>query len=320
MPPGPDGGPSGLTGVTVEDSDVELASAAIWAAGAHGIEERRLPDGQVQLITAMAAEQARRGMAAAPHLDGRWRVDELSEPDGWEDRWLEWVPTTRVGRLQVRPPWLKPPDGEMRGADEMHGTERVDVVIDPTAGTDVVDIVIDPTGAFGSGAHPSTRLVLQELALQPPTGSVLDVGSGSGILSVSAAALGASTVISVDIDAHATAATARNAERNGVAHLVHAVHGGIQAVSGPFDLVVANVLLPAHLALADDYLRLVGVGRTGAGNLVLSGLLDSQADVVVERLGATEVRRRHLDGWVVLTIGADHLPARHYRRHGTEDH
>ena len=120
---------------------------------------------------------------------GGARSDEVEE--GWEDRWRAFHRPVRIGPLWVGPPWEEP---------------------DPAA----IAVVIDPGRAFGTGSHATTRLCL-ELLLDVPRGSLLDVGCGSGVLSIAAAKLGFDPVFAVDLDPQAIEATARNAEANGVA-------------------------------------------------------------------------------------------------------
>jgi ribosomal protein L11 methyltransferase len=116
-------------------------------------------------------------------------VEDVAE--GWEDAWRGFHHGVRIGRLWVGPPWEEP-------------------------SADAVPIVIEPGRAFGTGAHATTRLCL-ELLQDVETTSLLDVGCGSGVLSVAAAKLGFSPVTAIDIDAVALEVTSANAAANGVA-------------------------------------------------------------------------------------------------------
>jgi ribosomal protein L11 methyltransferase len=109
---------------------------------------------------------------------------------GWEDAWRAFHHGVRVGRLWVGPPWEPPPD-------------------------DALPVVVDPGRAFGTGAHPTTRLCLELLQELPPAG-LLDVGCGSGVLAIAAAKLGFEPVGGVDVDEAAVEATLANARVNGV--------------------------------------------------------------------------------------------------------
>ena len=177
---------------------------------------------------------------------------------GWEDRWRGFHRPVRVGPLWVGPPWELAPG-------------------------DSVPVVIDPGRAFGTGAHPTTRLCL-ELLLGEERGSVLDVGCGSGVLAIAAAKLGHDPVVAVDVDLSAVEATRGNAERNDVA--VDARR--IDATASPLprtDLAFANIALGA--------VEEVGV-RLAAPRVVTSGYL---APDVPSLEGFRRVERRELDGW-----------------------
>jgi len=159
---------------------------------------------------------------------------------GWEDRWRTFHQPIRTGRLWVGPPWVDAPD-------------------------DALVVVIDPGRAFGTGAHPTTQLCLQ-LLQETERGSLLDVGCGSGVISIAAALLGHAPVISVDIEAAAIEATNENAARNGVtldARLVAADDD-----LPPADVGVANISVDAVRVLPE---------RIDVRALITSGYLVDQA-------------------------------------------
>jgi ribosomal protein L11 methyltransferase len=176
---------------------------------------------------------------------------------GWEDRWKSFHRAIRVGRLWVGPPWLEPP-------------------------ADATTVVIDPGRAFGTGAHPTTQLCL-ELLQELHTGSLLDVGCGSGVLSVAAALLGFEPVVGVDIEPPSIAATLENAELNGVHVEARQVEPG--EALGQSDVVVANISLDAIRALP---------ARVDAGVLVTSGYVVSEEP---DLPGYRRVDRRTHDAW-----------------------
>jgi ribosomal protein L11 methyltransferase len=147
-----------------------------------GFEERDAPDG-LELVAYTDGSGEERLWAAF----GR-RASE-SVPGGWEEGWREFHQPVRIGPLWIGPPWERP---------DRH-----------------LAVTIDPGRAFGTGGHATTRLCLELLLELQPT-SLLDVGCGSGVISIAAAKLGFEPVIALDHDAHAIEAARRNAETNGV--------------------------------------------------------------------------------------------------------
>ena len=157
-------------------------------------------------------------------------VDDVAE--GWEDAWRSFHHGVRVGGCWVGPPWEEPPG-------------------------DAIAVVIDPGRAFGTGAHATTRLCLELLQEVEPT-SLLDVGCGSGVLSVAAAKLGFSPVSALDVDEVALDVTAANAAANGVA--VDVVTQPVPSRLGVMNIaldVVERLLpeLPVERAIASGYLE-----------------------------------------------------------------
>jgi ribosomal protein L11 methyltransferase len=176
---------------------------------------------------------------------------------GWEDKWRAFHRPVEVGRLWIGPPWEERPTG-------------------------VLAVVVDPGRAFGTGSHPTTRLclqVLQELEPQP----LLDVGCGSGVLSIAAALLGFAPVVGVDVEAPSIEATLENARANGVAVDACLVAADEGLPSAP--LAVANISLESVEALP---------GRIDARTLVTSGYFASEEPRLA---GYAHVRRATLDGW-----------------------
>jgi len=159
---------------------------------------------------------------------------------------------------------------------------RFAIVEVPPERPDARTIVIAPTGAFGDGRHETTGMCLHALAVFAPRRRfrILDVGSGSGILTIAAAKLGAEGV-GVEIDPAANVAAAENARRSGVAGQVR--FGADWPESGPgeepFDVVVANILRDVLLDLADPIVARLARG----GLLVLSGLVSTDVPEIVAR-------------------------------------
>jgi ribosomal protein L11 methyltransferase len=176
---------------------------------------------------------------------------------GWEDRWRSFHRPIRIGRLWVGPPWESPPP-------------------------DALAIVIDPGRAFGTGAHPTTRLSLELLQELEP-GSFLDVGCGSGVLAVAAALLGHAPVLGVDVEAPSIVATRDNAARNGVDLEVQLV--GPEDRLPEVQAAVANISIEAVCALPQ---------RFEAETLITSGYFLSETP---DLDGYERVERRTHNGW-----------------------
>lgn len=192
--------------------------------------------------------------------DLRVRVVEEQE---WADAWKEHFHVLRVGeRAVIVPTW------------RAYEPREDDVVIS-----------IDPGMAFGTGHHPTTRMCMELLEQYIEPGyRVLDLGCGSGILSILAAKLGASEVLGLEIDSTAAAVAASNVQMNGVQDIVKIQDATLpnpHALRGNYDLLVANVSAKVITDLAE---HVVDVVRSG-GRLIFSGILDRQRAGVVERMG-----------------------------------
>jgi ribosomal protein L11 methyltransferase len=174
-------------------------------------------------------------------------------------------------------------------------------------------ILIDPGMAFGTGTHPSTQLCLQliEAILDstPEITGVIDLGCGSGILSIAALKLGARCALGVDIDADAVAAANENARLNDVAGRLELAQGSLAEIrAGVFSIQKAPLLL-ANI-LAPVIVRLLGEGLgdllTPGGHLILSGILEEQSEDVelaLQKHGLHLVERRQQGDWVALWVG-----------------
>lgn len=263
--------------VTVPSTEIDLASDALWQLGVRAIEERALTsaNGAVELWTAVGDDDdsIRR---AGERLGERWPWRIESVTDSASDTWREFaVPMWVDERLVVVPAWQE-----------------------HTFDESIVAIPLEPAGAFGLGDHPTTLLSLRAIRpLIEPTTALLDVGCGTGVLAVAAAVLGARTVRAVDISCAAVEATLDNARRSQVN--VEVDTSPIEQIDGPYDVVVANILAPTLVELADDLRRLTAPG----GRLVISGILADRHDHVIAALAPMRPQRTDLlDGWAVVTL------------------
>jgi len=177
-------------------------------------------------------------------------ADEVSE--GWEDAWKDFHHGVSIGRLWVGPPWESPP-------------------------ADLVPVVIDPGRAFGTGAHATTRLCLDFLQDTEPT-SLLDVGCGSGVLSIAAAKLGFAPIAAVDLDEVALESAQENAKANDV------------------EIEIGETMRPAALAVMNIALEVVQglLPKLQVQRAITSGYLERDDPSVA---GWQRVERRVRDGW-----------------------
>jgi ribosomal protein L11 methyltransferase len=185
-------------------------------------------------------------------------VEVTAVEPGWEDAWRAFHKPARVGGLWIGPPWEQPGAGELA-------------------------VVIDPGRAFGTGAHPTTRACIELLARAERT-SLLDIGCGSGVLSIAAARLGFDPIQAVDNDPVAVETTMANAAANDVTIEGSLLDGEVDPLP-VMATTVANVLLaPVECILA----------RLGSGVVITSGYLDTDHP---RALGWHSTDRVTLDGW-----------------------
>ena len=214
---------------------------------------------------------------------GTLQVEEEILEDDWRDKWKDYFRPSRISdRIIVKPTWYSLEDAR---EGELASCSPEDIVIE-----------IDPGMAFGTGTHETTSLALKMLEKYlVPGNKVLDVGVGSGILSIAAAKLGASEVLGIDIDEDAVRVAIENEELNGVSHITGAVKGDLtQGVDFKADLVVANLL-------ADLVMRLSGDVKTHlreGGIFISSGILVEKRAEVEEAIknAGMEIQEVSIDG------------------------
>lgn len=204
---------------------------------------------------------------------GGMRLRRLREED-WLESWKASFTPIHIGRFLIRPTWADPADPG-----------------------DAIVIELDPGMAFGTGLHPTTQQCLEALSDVELAGrSLLDVGTGSGILAIAAGKRGAGPIYATDIDEFAVRAANENCERNGVQATV--VLGSAAHVEGRFDVVVANIVAATLQSIARDLLARLAPG----GVLVLAGIIAEKADDTAAAFALTQVSRAERDDWVSLVL------------------
>jgi ribosomal protein L11 methyltransferase len=211
----------------------------------------------------------------------RWKV--LQERN-WNKSWRRFFTARKVGkRFWVAPPWGDPPQTRRR-----------------------IVLTIEPGMAFGTGTHATTRgclEFLEEVAelLKEREFQALDVGTGSGILAIALAQLGAEKVLALDNDPVALKAARINLRRNGVQGRVLLTRSRLTQVKGSFPLVVANLTAETIVGLADR----LGMKVSPNGYLILSGILKPKVKEVLRSLSSTPfklVNRKHEKEWATLLL------------------
>ena len=274
----------GALSVSVEDADAQAPDEAALFG------EPGMPPPKAgwrrSVLRALFADEAAATEAAALLLAQDWAqglavrsLQAVEEQDWVRLTQSQFAPVEITPSFWIVPSWHEPPEG----------AQRV--------------IRLDPGLAFGTGTHPTTRMCLRWIAREAPRRAaawtrVLDYGCGSGILAIGAALHGAQAIDAVDIDPAAVAATAANAERNGVT-----LHAALpEAAQGRYALVLANILATPLKLLAP----LLAGHLAPGGDLVLAGILERQADELTLAYApwcALAVADRE-DGWVLMTARA----------------
>lgn len=268
--------------LTVPAAAEDAATLLLWEHGTAGVEVRAGARDHTVLLAYFEP---------ATGLEGRLR-DAVSAVPGaslaaaevpavdWLARYREGFTSFRAGGFLIAPSWNV-----------------------PQAPAEPV-LIVDPGQGFGTGTHESTRLCLDALrdlrAVRPPV-SVLDVGTGSGILAVAAGLRGAPDITALDVDAEALRCARRHAALNGVDVRLVQADGASSVQRGAFDLVLANISAPLLRERRDE----IVAARAPAGTLVLSGFLAEDTGALAEAYaGAGRVEPRHDGEWTALVVSA----------------
>lgn len=247
-------------------------SAALFAAGAQGVHE----DG-ASLVTHFPPEIDLPAVIAALHAAAPGATVEtgVTPAVDWSLAWRDQIRAHTLGRLTVAPPWLA-------GSFDPAWT-----------------VVIEPGMAFGTGDHPTTRGVIRLMQSRIGPGFVVaDLGSGSAVLSIAAAKLGASKVYAIEYDGEAIPNAEENVRANGVEGTVHLFEGdaGVMLpLIAPVDTIVANIISSVHVEL----LAAMAQALVPGGHAVLSGILHDEREAMLEAFEA--------DGWRVVEDDLEEL-------------
>lgn len=236
------------------------------------------------------ADKRRRIQEILYHMNRLYPIAEptfkrLEEQD-WANAWKEHYKPFRLGqRVWIQPTWVE--------ADH--------TAIQP----DDIVLTLDPGMAFGTGLHPTTQMCLQALeAMVQPNMSVVDIGTGSGILAILAAKLGASPIFGVDTDMLAVEAATQNAQQNEVANIITIEQGSLEDVQkGNWDLVVVNILAPIIIAMIQEHGLLDVAGENG--RYIFSGIIDQQLPemtATIEEFGGQIEKTYQIRDWVALVV------------------
>lgn len=284
-----------------EDSVAGEANGGGAVIEATGLDDDYQPiPGKYRLVVKTYIKPGARGETIRRQIEeGLWRLSliyPLPEPqirtlqeEDWAHAWKKFYKPLRIGRRVV----LKPSWEEF------------------TAQPDDILIELDPGMAFGTGLHPSTRLCLVALEEVVQAGdAVLDLGTGSGVLALAAAKLGATYVLATDIDTLAVQVATENAQRNGLAvgKGLTIRHGSVPGeMAGRFQVIVANILAEVLAGLFDSQYGDPPLAEPLApgGHMILSGILDERAPIVIEaaaRHGLHLVERKQEGDWVALVL------------------
>ncbi|MBR6633160.1 MAG: 50S ribosomal protein L11 methyltransferase [Clostridia bacterium] len=216
-----------------------------------------------------------------------WSLDTVRDED-WENNWRQYFKPFQVGnKLVVKPTWEELPD-------ELRADRRV--------------IEIDPSSSFGTGSHATTKLCMERLEEIITGGEhLLDMGCGSGILTIAGMKLGAGDAVAVDIDEVAARIAAENMEQNGLGENQVRVYDGdvlesrelYEKIGGDFDVICANIVAGIIIMMSDMFFEKLTVG----GTLIASGIISEREDEVrlaLEKSGFSIEKTASSDDWSVI--------------------
>lgn len=266
---------AGASGVVIEDSNELTKEREDQFGEIYALEEEDfptegvivkayLPVNSFLIETVQEIEEAIQELANYGFDVGQQSIqtNEVDEED-WATAWKDYYHPVKISsRFTIVPTWE---DYEPFESDELI-------------------IELDPGMAFGTGTHPTTVLCLQALEKYvKPGDTVIDVGTGSGVLSIGAALLGASNVKALDLDEVAVKAATENIQLNGLTDKINVIHGNLlDSIHEPASIIVANILADVIISFSQDAYKLLPAD----GLFIVSGIISQKRDLVKEDLRA----------------------------------
>ena len=288
-----------LLEILVEQEFCEIVSDALWACGAQAVEV--LDDVNQSIVRTHLGndplEQWESYVQQFGNADNRlkdWPVRLFAQNTDVANTWREFAKTTVVESVALIPQWKR---------DEFDYSD-----------SSLLPIFIEPYGSFGIGDHPTTRatltLALQHLQDFGDAPSILDIGCGSGVLSVALVKKFNGVAHGIDLAATAIEASIFNAQLNGVEDSFTCQQGGLECIFGTYSHVLANILAPVLL----EGSVAIGGAVEENGYLFLSGFTDSREKDIVkcyEKLGFRYINKIEIDGWLAISLQrvSEHLLA-----------
>ncbi len=275
-------------GIYIEDySDLEEKAEEI--AHINLIDEDLIAKDRTVSLIHIYISECDNAMEAVEYLKERliaanigFEVNSIGVSDNdWNENWKKYFHTTEIGeKLVIVPSW------------ESYDNKNGRVVLN-----------IDPGAAFGTGTHATTSLCLALLENHIKNGTkMLDIGTGSGILAIAAALLGAKKTVGVDIDAQSVKTARENAEINNVQDKCEFLVGDLaDKISGKFDVICANIVADVIIKLFDN----VGDFMEDNGVLIISGIIDLRKDDVLNSAalhGFKVLNENYKDNWCAFTL------------------